>query len=113
HGIADGAIHMGFSRQVDNAIGLLSAYQFMDKVGIRHIAFYKSVIRLMLNIHQVRQIASIGEVVQVENLVIRICIDKASYDMVTNKPRPTCNNDLHTTIICFNYIKLPAPNLSI
>ena len=61
---------MGFSCKVDNTIGLEVINHRLNQIGVGDVAFNKLIAGIVCHGDQVIQVACIGELVQVEDVVV-------------------------------------------
>src|SRR5690606_10549859 len=95
-GVTDGPVYMRFSGQVNNSIRFFRFKKFADELSVDDIAFDKTVIRPILNILQVFEVAGIGELIQIDDLIIRVGVHHPTNHMGAYETRSTChNNFLH------------------
>src|SRR5450759_5259372 len=66
------AVNMRFCRKVDNDIGMFFLKQPVDSFSITDICFNKAEVRIVHYRGKCRQIASIGQVVETNNSVLRM-----------------------------------------
>ncbi len=67
---------MAFSCEVDDSINFFILHEFENALEITDIHLHKLVVGLVLNILEVRQVARIGELIQIDNLVLWILVHK-------------------------------------
>ena len=70
NGAINGTVNMGFCCEVDDAIGLEVIYYRLNQIGVGDVAFNKLIAFMVGNRSKVIKIASIGEFVQVEDVVV-------------------------------------------
>ena len=70
NGTVNGAVHMGFSREMDDTVGLEVPDNRFHQTGVRDIALDELISGIPCDGHQVIQIAGIGKFVQVEDVVV-------------------------------------------
>ena len=96
-------VNVGLGCKVDNPVDLLVLHQFIDTFEVADVHLDKLVVRLVLYVLEIGKIACVGELVQIDNPVVRILIhekpyyvgaDKAcpsgDYYAPTHKPFPLC-----------------------
>ena len=82
---------MRFSGQMDDAIDLLVLHQLVEGIEVADIHFYKLVIGFVLDILQIGEVASIGQFVEVNDVIIRIFVHEQAHYMASNKACATSN----------------------
>ena len=97
--ILDRTIHMALCCQMNNAIHFLLLHQRINRVKVADIGLHKTIIRLILYVLQVSQIAGISQLVYIDNAILWILVDKKSYHMATNKSGTAGNNNSFHIIV--------------
>ena len=75
-GVFDAAVYMALSSQMDDAIHLLVLHQLVESIEVADIHLHKLVVRFVLNVFQISQITGIGQLVEVDNVVVGILVHK-------------------------------------
>jgi len=83
--IVDGAVHMGFRREVDDAFRIVFLQQGADQGGVADIALHKHMAGILLNPLQILQIAGIGQFVQIDNLDVRMLLQHVVHEVRTDE----------------------------
>ena len=103
--IFDAAVNMTLCCKVDDAIYLLILHEFEDTVEIANIHLHELVVRLILNILEVRKITCIRQLIQVDNLIVWIFVHKQPYNMASDKSGSTGYYDsFHSVILRVSFI---------
>ena len=92
--ILDGTVHVAFCSQVNDAVDLLVLHELVESVEVADVHLHELVVRLALDILQVREVARIGQLVEVDNLVFRILIDKEAHHVAANEACAAGNDDV-------------------
>ena len=74
--VLDRAVHMGLCRKVDNAVHLLLLHELVEGLDVADIHPDKLVVRLVLDVLEVGKVAGISQLVEVDDLIFRIFVDK-------------------------------------
>ena len=83
--VLDGAIDMAFGSEVDDAIDLFVLHELVERVKVADVHFHELIVRLAFDVLEVREVARIGQLVKIDNLVFRILVhEKANY-VATNE----------------------------
>ncbi len=95
---------MAFCRQVDDTVDMLILHELVERVKVANVHLHELVVRLVLDILEVRKVARVGKLIEVDNLVFRILIDKESNDMASDKARAAGNDNgsFHNFPLVFN-----------
>ena len=83
--ILDRAVHMALSREMDNAVDMLFLHQFVNTVEVADIHLYETVIRFVLNVLQVGQVASISKLVEVDDPVFRLFVHEKANNVTADE----------------------------
>ena len=70
NGAINGAIHMGFSSEVDDTIRLEVVNHGLHHGGIGDVPFHKLISGIIRNRDQIVKISSVGQFIQIENMVV-------------------------------------------
>ena len=92
--VLDGAVHVAFCREVDDAVYMLILHELVERVKVADIHLHELVVRLVLDILEVREVARIGQLVQVDNLVFRILVHEQAHHMASDKASAAGNDDI-------------------
>ena len=83
---------MTLSCKVNDTVNLLVLHQLVERIEITDIHADKLVIWLILNIFEVSQITSVCQLVQIDDVVLRVLVYKQTNYMVADKSGTTSNN---------------------
>ena len=67
---------MALGSKVDNARNMLFLHQGIDSVEIADVGFHKAVVRLVLNVFEVRQVTCVSQLIHIDDSVLRIFVHK-------------------------------------
>ena len=71
---------MAFGCQMDDTIDLLILHQLVESVEVANIHLHELVVWLILNVPEISQVACIGKLIEVDNVVLRVLVyKKADY----------------------------------
>ena len=92
---------------MDNAIRFVLFHQLLHSGEITYICFYKSIVRLVFYIFEIRQISGVCQFIEIDNTVIGIFIDKQANDMRSYKSGASGNDDIafkfHDRLFLFKF----------
>ena len=91
--ILDGAVHMAFGSEMDDAIDLLVLHELVERVEIADVHLHELVVRLALDVLEVRKVACVGELVEVDNVVLGVLVHEQTNDMASDKARAAGDDD--------------------
>ena len=98
--ILDGAIDMAFCRQVDDSVDMFVLHELVERVEVADVHLHELVVRLVLYVLEVREVARVGKLIEVDNLVFRVLVHEQANHVAPNKAGTASNNDiLHTLVI--------------
>ena len=79
-GVFDGAVHVAFSGEVDDAGYFILLHQFQHLVEVTDVCLDEGVIRFVLDVLQIRQVSGIRQFIYIYYMVFRIFrYEKADY----------------------------------
>ena len=99
--IHDRPIHMALSRKMDNPSYIISRDNLLNLFVITYIRLNKNIIRFILDILEICQIAGISELVEVYNPVVRILVDEEPDNVAADEPGATGYQ--YSPLECHNY----------
>ena len=67
---------MALGSKVDNARNVLFLHQGIDSVEVADVRFHKAVVRLVLNVFEVRQVTRVGQLIHIDDSILRIFVHK-------------------------------------
>ena len=82
---------MRFSCQMDDAIDLLILHQLVERVEVADVHLHELVVGLILNILEVSEVACISELVEIDDIVLRVLIYEEAYYMRADKASTACD----------------------
>ena len=91
--VLDGTVHMAFGREVDNAVDMLVLHELVERVEIADVHLHELVIRFALDVLEVREVARVSELVEVDDLVVRILVHEQANHVAPDKARTAGNDD--------------------
>ena len=79
--ILDAAVDMTLGSKMDDAIDLFVLHQLIKGIEIADIHLDKLIVGAILDILQIGEVASISELIKVDNLIFGIFVDEQTYNM--------------------------------
>ena len=111
--VLDGTIHVAFCREVDNAVDLFVLHELVERVKVADVHLHKLVVRLVLDILEVREVARVGKLIEVDNLVFRVLVHEKANHMAPDKACTAGDDDiLHRNSLLFVKGLLILTNIS-
>ena len=83
--VFDAPVHVAFGGQMDDAVHMVLPDEFAHLVEIANVRFDESIVRPVFDVFQIGQVSGVGQLVQVDNMVVRILVDEKGLPM---KPAP-------------------------
>ena len=77
--ILDTSIYMALGSEMDDAIHLVVLHQFQHQVEIADVTLNESIVRLVLDVLEVSQVACVCQLVKVDDVILRIFVHEKSY----------------------------------
>ena len=93
-GVLDAAVHVALGGQVDDAIDVLLLHQLVEGVEVADVHADKLVVRALLDVLQVGQVAGVSEFVEVDDVVVRVLRDEEADDMRTDEAGAASDDDV-------------------
>ena len=93
-GILDGAIHVALCGKVDDAIDIVLLHNGAHAVEVADIGLNKGVVRLVLDILEVGEVAGVSQGVEVNDFVLGVLVDKEADDVGTDEAGTAGNQDV-------------------
>ncbi len=85
---------MALCRQMDYAVDVVLSDKFKHPVKVADVSFDESVVWLVFDISKIGEIAGISELVNIYYMVVRVFVDKKSYNMRADKTGTACYYDI-------------------
>ena len=77
--ILDTSIYMALGSEMDDTIHLIVLHQFQHQVEIADITLNESIVWLVLDVLEVSQVTSVSQLVEVDDVILRIFVHEKSY----------------------------------
>jgi hypothetical protein len=84
---------MALCSEMDDAVYLFVLNELAEVGEVANVHLHELIVRLVLHVLQVGEIASVSQLVEVDNLIFRILVDKESYYVATYEACATGNNN--------------------
>ena len=84
-GILDAAVHVALGGQVDDAVHLLFLHQRQHRIEIAYVRLHEAVVRPVLNVLEVGQIARIGELIYIDYFALGVLVDEEAHYMAADE----------------------------
>ena len=92
---------MRLCRKVYDAVNLILLHQGKHEIEITDICLDKHIIRPILDIGKIGKVARIGQLVDINDTIVRILVYKQTYYMAADEAGTSCND----------YVSLEVPKL--
>lgn len=83
---------MALGSKVNDAINPLVVHQLVECLEVADIHLHKLVVGLMLDVLEVTEVASIGQLVEVDDAVVGVLVHEEAHNMRADKSRTTGDN---------------------
>ena len=93
-GVFDRSVDVTLGGQMDNAVDLVLLHQRQDGIEIANIGFDKHIVGFVFDVFQVGQVAGIGQLIEIYNVIIGILVDKKAHYMRANETGTAGNDDI-------------------
>ena len=100
--IADRAVDVAFGREVDHPVDVVSGEQRAHGLVVADVAFDERVVRTVLDVPQVREIAGVGQAVEVYDPVVGVFPDEQPHDVRADESGAAGDQDIafHVRLFC-------------
>ena len=72
---------MALGSKVNNAVNLLALHQIVEGLEVADIHLHKLIVWLRLYILEVCEVTRVGELIEIDNIVLRVLIYKQAHHM--------------------------------
>ena len=86
---------MAFGGQVDDSVHMVLPHQFLHFVEVADVGLYERVVGLVLNVFQIRQVAGVCQLVEIDDTVVRILVDEQADYMATDESGTAGDENVH------------------
>ena len=91
--VLDGAVHVAFCSQMNDAVNMLVLHKLVESVKVANVHLHELVVRLVFDVLEVCKVASVGQLVKIDNLVVRVLVHEQANHVATNKACAAGDND--------------------
>lgn len=92
---------MALSCKVDDAVDLLVLHELVERIKVTDIHPNELVVGLVLDIFEVGEVASICELVEVDDVIFGIFVHEKAYHMASDEACTACDDDISFHIYYF------------
>ena len=86
-GVLDGTVHVTLGRQVNHAVDVVFLKYSADRLEVADISTHEHVVRSLLDVLQVGQVAGVGQLVQIYDTVLGVLVHEEAHDVATDEAR--------------------------
>ena len=94
-GVAYGAVDMALGGEMDDAVDVVLLHETEHGVEVADVGLDKRIIGFVFHINQVFKIACVSELIDADNMIIRILVDEEPDHMGADESGTTGYNDIH------------------
>ena len=78
---------MAFGGEVNHSVDVVFGEEFAYRIEIADVGTLENVVRFLLDVFQIREIAGIREFVEIDDAIVRIFVHEKSHDVRADKAR--------------------------
>ena len=93
-GVFDAAVHMAFSSKVDDTVNLFILHELVEGIEVADVHPDKLVVRFVLDVLEVGEIACVCQLVEVDDVVLGILVHEEANNVAANESGTACNNEI-------------------
>ena len=83
--VFDGTIHVTLCCEVNNAVNLLVLHEFVEGIEVADVHLYELIVGLVFYVFQVGEVAGIGQLIEVDDVVLWVLVYEETYHMTADK----------------------------
>ena len=83
--VLDGAVHVAFGCEVDNAVDLFVLHELIESIKVTDVHLHELVVRLVLDVLKIREVTRVGQLVKVNNLIFGVLVHEKANNMTSDK----------------------------
>ena len=91
--VLDGAVHMAFGSQVNDAVDFFVLHELVESVKVADIHLHELVVRLVFDVLEVGKVTGVSQLVKIDNLVVRVLVHEQAHHVASDKACATGDND--------------------
>ena len=84
---------MRFGGEMDDAVHTVAPERLENRLEVADVRLEERVVRPVLDVVEVRQVSGIGEIINVDNVIIRIFVHKQSDDVASDETCAACDDN--------------------
>ena len=77
--VLDRAVHMTLGGQMDDAVDVVLFHQLPDRVEVADVGLHEGIVGLVLDVLEVGQVSCVCQLVEVDDVILRIFVHEKSY----------------------------------
>ena len=93
-GVLYRAVDVALRRQVDDAVHVILRHQRLHRPVIADVGLHEGVVLLVLHVLQVRQVAGVGQLIQVDDVVLGVLVHEKAYHVASDEARAARYDDV-------------------
>ena len=91
--VLDGPVHMGLRREMDHAVHMFILHEGQDALEVADVHLDEPVVGPVLDVLEVREIARVGKLVQVDDPVVRVFVHEQPHDVAADETSAAGDED--------------------
>ncbi len=100
---------MALGGQMDDAVHLFLLHQLIYTVEVADVHFYELVVGLAFHVLQVGQVARVGELIEVDDIIFRVLVHKQAHHMAAYESGSAGDNDVSLHGVFRSFIMAVTP----
>ncbi len=90
--VFDASIDMAFGCKVDDTINVLVLQESIERIEVADVHLHELVVRLILDVLEISQVARIGQLVEVDDVVFGVFVYEQAYNVTSDEASTSSYN---------------------
>ena len=86
------SVNMTLGSKMDDAIDVLILHQLIESIEVADVHLYKLIVRLILNVLKVSQVAGISQLIKADDIIFRVFVHEEANNVRADKTSTTGNH---------------------
>ena len=92
--VLDGAVNMALCCEVNHTVDVIFLEDSHNCLKVTDVGFDKGIVRFVFNVFQVGEVACVCQLINVDDMIIRIFVHKKSYNMTSDESCAAGDDDV-------------------
>ena len=84
---------MALRRQMDDTVNTVLLQQGTDCPEVADVCLHERVVRPVFDVPEVRQVPGVGQLVKIDDTVVRVSVHEQAHNMAPDEARAACYKD--------------------